>query len=29
MRIEDLDGNVIRFGSDLKKDVPFKDTAIS
>jgi predicted lactoylglutathione lyase len=29
MRIEDLDGNVIRFGSDPKKDVPFKDTAIS
>ena len=29
MRIEDLDGNVIRFGSAPKKDVPFKDTAIS
>ena len=29
MRIEDLDGNVIRFGSDPKKDVPFKDTVVS
>ena len=29
MRIEDLDGTVIRFGSEPKKDVPFKNTAVS
>ena len=28
MRIEDLDGNAIRFGSDPKEGVPFKNTAI-